>query len=273
MTTHITLLAILFILTILAYYNIIRYMYINKNPIGSLNIHYGDTPRVHYLNKVIISLTTTPERIEKSKYTIASLLDQSRRVDEIRIYVPEKSTIGTPYKIPKWLEVLPNHVPQFVIKRIGRDLGSSTKVLPAILEGGDNDAIIFVDDDMIYQSDMVKNLTQYSENFPDRAICNQGYKKGGKSLIGRVLELFGRLGKYLPDANVFEHDDVDVMNGFSGCLVKPGFFDKSLLSSREPLLGTSSDVIIADMLNDRGVKMISTGIPSYLPYFDKMLPR
>lgn len=106
---------VLIVITVLIYlvnqYEIIRYISINFNP--SFNMKYRSLKRVNKRDKCIISFTTTPARIQNSKFTISSLLSQTRRVDEIRLYIPTKTHKGEIYVIPKWMERLQKNLPIF----------------------------------------------------------------------------------------------------------------------------------------------------------------
>ena len=197
---YVILLLVLFFLYILAYYNIFRYIRINMNPTSKFSSDYGKLPRIKKKGKVIISLTTVPGRIETSKYSLASLLDQTQRVDEIRFYIPLESSKGEPYIIPEWMTNLSKNVKQFIIKRCVKDWGPATKIIPAVLDSqrGDIDSIIYVDDDIIYNKNMVETLVSYSKRYPKYAICNQGWNVERWIRNSKILQFFHHTGKYFP---------------------------------------------------------------------------
>lgn len=180
---------------------------------------YHNLPRVKSSDRVVLSFTTMPERLDDIKFTLMSLLDQSHRVDQINICIPYKmKRSGKEYIIPDYLKALKN----INILRC-QDYGPSTKLLPTLLNETNNTKIIYLDDDRIYGSRLVKNLVKFSEKYPDRVICNFGwnlphdrnYLTHRKHLVSTYLGKFG---------------NVDIIEGCEGCLVKPKFFDLNALA-------------------------------------------
>lgn len=266
---------LLYLILILFNYNIFRYISINYSPFSYFNSQkYQLLPRVRQKKKVIITFTTIPERIETSKYTISSLLNQTVRVDEICIYIPYKSSKGIPYIIPEWMINLEQQLIQFKIKRCDRDWGPATKIIPALIEFENTDyTIIYLDDDIIYNKNTIETLISYSKMYPNYAICNQGWdidrwnKKS--SFIGHILH---HSIKYFPTIEPYNYVFTDVMQGFSGVLIKPCFFDiKKLVKTNEypKEVFFVDDVYISGQLNNNGIYRISTLLHNGIPYFDE----
>jgi len=123
------------------------------------NIHYYDSKynklkRVNSDRKVVVTMTTVPSRINDCKETLISILDSSRKVDEICINIPYKTSKGEKYKIPKWLEKLKN----VKIYRVCKDFGPSTKLLPTLKREEKDTIIIVIDDDVIYGPKMIEKF-------------------------------------------------------------------------------------------------------------------
>lgn len=119
------------------------------------------------VKKVILSLTTTPNRINKIEPMLKSLLDQTIRVDQIALNLPLESNSGDEYKIPNNIEKICN------IYRSGKDYGPGTKFIPTLLREGDIDTtIILLDDDYIYGKDFIEKLMDYSEKNEDKCIVS-----------------------------------------------------------------------------------------------------
>ena len=271
---YVILLLVLIFLYILAYYNIFRYTRINMNPTSKFSSNYGKLPRVKKKGKVIISLTTVPGRIETSKYSLASLLDQTQRVDEIRFYIPLESSKGEPYIIPEWMTNLSKNVKQFIIKRCVKDWGPATKIIPAVLDSQreDIDSIIYVDDDIIYNKNMVETLVSYSKRYPKYAICNQGWNVERWIKNSKILQFFHHTRKYFPRSEPFYHNFTDVMQGFSGVLIKPSFFDISALvniKKYQKEVFFVDDVYLSGLLNNNGIHRITTDIQSGIPFWSE----
>jgi hypothetical protein len=160
-----TIILVLFIIIIflILYYDIYRY----------IKIHFDDESE--YINKyrklkkcqdyrVVISLTTVPDRVKLLKPVIKSLLDQSVKVDQIVLNLP-KMCKEKPYDVPNDLKNMCN------IFTSGRDYGPGTKFIPTILrEQEANTIIIMLDDDYIYGCKFIETiLNEYNRN-PDCAI-------------------------------------------------------------------------------------------------------
>ena len=160
-----TIILVLFIIIIflILYYDIYRY----------IKIHFDDESE--YINKyrklkkcqdcrVVISLTTVPDRVKLLKPIIKSLLDQSVKVDQIVLNLP-KMCKEQPYDVPNDLKNMCN------IFTCGRDYGPGTKFIPTILREQEADTIIIMlDDDYIYGYNFIETiLNEYNRN-PDCAI-------------------------------------------------------------------------------------------------------
>lgn len=99
-------------------------------------------------SRTIITLSTIPERISLLGPTLASLLDQTVRVNEIAINVPYVSRKGIEYEIPDWLDIMSKSSLSVSkgkkdkekkreniirIYRVEKDLGPATKLIPTML--------------------------------------------------------------------------------------------------------------------------------------------
>lgn len=117
--------------------------------------------------RVVISLTTTPYRIDRIRETLDSLLNQSIPADQIYLNIPyvlQRDNIS--YAIPEWLQ----NYPGITIKRV-EDFGPITKLLPTLEQEIDpNTIIITVDDDVWYPRHVVRDLVAYSLQHPQVAV-------------------------------------------------------------------------------------------------------
>ncbi len=215
------------IIVVLLYYSIYcielhRYIYCMYYPNVKYydkqyrNLKYVDNPEKR---KVVISLTTIPKRINKLKPTLCSILDQTRRVDEICINVPYTTLKGDIYNIPDWLKRLKN----VRIKRCDKDWGPSTKLIPTLIREDHKTIIIVVDDDVIYGSKTVENHVQvfYQRNCKD-AIISFGSK------INKSLHIEGTEGFIPPPHMNFKSSGYShVVYGHHSFLVTPEMFTKT----------------------------------------------
>ena len=171
-----TLLLILFIVVVIFHFDVPRYLLLHRSStMDNLIKNYMKIPHHKLTNKVIISLTTTSTRINNIKPMIASLLDQTVRVDKIVLNLVE----GVDYTID---ETLKNMVE---IIYSGKDYGKGTKCIPILLREGDkNTILIMLDDDYIYGEDFIETLLKLSLDNPDTVF----YKKGVMILKPEYLD-------------------------------------------------------------------------------------
>jgi GT2 family glycosyltransferase len=105
--------------------------------------------------RVIVSLSTVPDRINNLMPTIRSLLKQTRPPDEIVLAIPEFSVRERRhYVVPKYI----SRLPRVRILSTRDDWGPSTKFIAAIKDelaaGRQNTLIMVIDDDRVYPHEM-----------------------------------------------------------------------------------------------------------------------
>lgn len=211
--------------------------------------HYAQKIRVSAPDRVVISLTTTPERIVHLKPTLVSLLDSTRRVDEIRINLPYISKRGQPYVIPKWLESLKS----IRLARIEQDWGPGSKIYPALLEEDPQTVIIAIDDDMIYGSSLIENLVA------------QYYHHGGQAVItttGQLASDYVHKSKLSLILDFLRGpQSVEVVRGVSGFVLSPALVPKEVfdLESGPPEAVWVDDDWLSGWLKVYGVPVYQMG--------------
>src|SRR4029453_8760718 len=125
--------------------------------------------------RVIVSLSTVPDRINNLRPTIRSLLKQTRPPDEIVLAIPEFSVRERrPYVVPNYVSRLPRvrvlHCPE--------DWGPATKFIGVIQDelaaARENTLIMGVEDDRLYRRDALETYLYYNGQLPDAALCFRG---------------------------------------------------------------------------------------------------
>ncbi|PYL66164.1 MAG: hypothetical protein DMF20_07235 [Verrucomicrobia bacterium] len=199
--------------------------------------------------RVIVSLSTVPDRINNLRPTIRSLLKQTRPPDEIVLAIPEFSVRERrPYVVPKYI----SRLPRVRILRCREDWGPATKFIAAIQDelaaGRQNTLIVVVDDDRIYPRDALETYLYYSEQLPDAALCFRG------AAMPSTLDWDDAKMIYAKDLR--EPRPVAVITGCGSYLVQPRFFDRSLWNYSEapPVAFYIDDIWISAWLSRRGVK-------------------
>lgn len=172
----------------------------------------------------IVTLTTLPSRIGFVEQTIKSLLNQTVSPAAIRVNVPPVSRRERrPYVVPEWLQHLDS-----VTVHTCDDYGPATKLLPTLEAAAPDEPLIVVDDDRIYHRHFVEQIVTASNRYPDSAIVSSGWD-APDDFVDRpstlMATLAGRAPVPIKCTRVRGTRPVDIMQGFSGYLVKRRFFD------------------------------------------------
>src|ERR1700730_17204959 len=126
-------------------------------------------------SRVIVSLSTLPDRIANLQPTLDCLMNQTRAPDEIVLALPDFSLRQQePYVVPEYLA----SYSRVRILRGGKDWGPATKFIPVVQEemaaGRGHTLIMVVDDDRFYPRDALETYLHYHRQFPDAALCFRG---------------------------------------------------------------------------------------------------
>ena len=199
--------------------------------------------------RVIVSLTTLPDRIDNLEPTIRSLLEQTRPPDEIVLAIPKFSIRQKKeYVVPPYLE----RIERVRILRCQKDWGPATKFIPVIQEElGANRGrtlIMVVDDDRVYPRDALEIFLHYHQQMPDAALCFRG------ALMSRTFLWF--LPKFLRASQIREPKRVAVITGTASYLIQPRFFDSMLwdYSSAPASAFYVDDIWISGCLDRRNIQ-------------------
>jgi hypothetical protein len=164
-------------------------------------------------HRVVYSMTTIPSRIEFIGQTLQSIKNQSYKADKIYLNVVNNCNI------PEW--IIKDE--EIFINYCDIDFGPITKLLPTIEKEDDpNTIIITFDDDVLYHTDLVKNLINWSNKYPDEAIGYNGW------FIINVLEHGFYDNKFIGQNLDNLPKNVDVLEGYKGVLYKRKFFNKEI---------------------------------------------
>lgn len=139
----------------------------------------NDIPRTP---KLIVSLTSFPQRMYDIHYCLYSLLKQTLKPDMIILWLAEEQFPDKENDIPQ--EVLNLQKFGLTIKWC-KNLYSYKKLIPT-LEEFPNDIIITTDDDIFYEKDCIEKLYKSYIETPDTISCHRCHRiKTGKN--GEIL--------------------------------------------------------------------------------------
>ena len=200
----------------------IHYLWVNSRSLQYWDGYcYGNQKK----SDIIISLTTIPSRFEHIAPTIKSILAQSRSPQEIVIYIPQYSDREqTTYQIPKELA----NLKCVKVVEVDKDWGPATKFIPAILTQFERQKILVVDDDNIYPSSLVEGFYDYSLKHHHCILATSG-RRVPADLVDRPTTLWSKIMKTPPTPvtgrRVSGLYKTDIIQGYSGYLIQPTFFD------------------------------------------------
>ncbi|MBT9587509.1 hypothetical protein IV102_29475 [bacterium] len=175
--------------------------------------------------RVVACLTTIPSRLPHLELTFKSLLYQSWGLQKIRLHLPQYSEReGQPYIVPEhwlgrdWLEIV-----------TCPDFGPATKLLPALQDLPGDQRLLVVDDDMLYPATLVQFLLGHAQRNPDWVVASSGWRVPA-GLVDRPTTLWDNLARRSPApvkcTRVNHRYPVDIVQGYSGFLTQPDFYDK-----------------------------------------------
>lgn len=133
------------------------------------NAAYALSPLQKTEGRLIVSLTTFPKRIKRIWIVIESMLRQSQKPDMIILWLSQDQ-VDSMQKVPKRLRDLQKRGLQ--IRLCPGDLKSHKKYVYTLQEFP-NDFMITIDDDIIYPSDMISQLTALNKEFPASICCHR----------------------------------------------------------------------------------------------------
>lgn len=182
------------------------------------NNNKGITLEKYCNHNIIVSLTTYGKRIYDVHLAIESIMEQTMKANKIILWLE--------YDFEK------THLPLFLqkLKEKGleiyycKNLYSYKKLIPT-LKLFPNDAIITIDDDLIYEPDLLERLiSNYIKN-PSYIYCSRQHKMR--------LNKNGKLLPYLKWEWQSTNSEIDIMNfptGGAGTLYPPNSLDKEVFN-------------------------------------------
>lgn len=121
--------------------------------------------------KVVVSMTSFPARIDKAYYAIKSLMIQSYKPDRIIMWLAKEQFPNQ--NLPEKIRLLEN---KGVEIKWCDDLRSHKKYHYALQQQNDNEVVITYDDDIIYEYDSIEKLIKGHKQYPNSIICNRAHE-------------------------------------------------------------------------------------------------
>ena len=147
---------------LLTYFGIVRYLQLHVKGSEEFVEGYNSLPKASG-ERVVLSLAPTAEQLTKIRPTLNSILDQTVRVDQIALVVPE----GHEDRVPAYVTEIANVFPA------GRDYGLGTRLIPILLREKEcGTTIIGLESDVVYGKDFIEFITDEAETNPGSVLVD-----------------------------------------------------------------------------------------------------
>lgn len=204
----------------------------------------GVTDEKYCNHNIIVSLTSYGKRVNDVAITIASIMEQTVKANRIILWLDNSFQSK---RLPVCLELLKKRGLEV---KFCKDIRSYTKLIPALKECPE-DAIITIDDDLIYDYDLLEHLIiAYLEN-PNNIYCHRMHQmKIGND--GKILPYFS----WNWECNDMEASHLVFPTGVGGVLYPPHSLDEEVFNE-EVFLGIckyADDIWFKAMALKKGTK-------------------
>jgi hypothetical protein len=203
------------------------------------------------VRRVIVSLTTIPERIEIVHYAVKSLMLQSYSPDRVLLWLSKEQFADI--KIPEKLLSLQKEGLEICFCE---DVKPHKKYYFAMQEQGD-DLLLTYDDDLIFPTDSIEKLVYWHEKYPSCIICNRAQvlsmKEDGSLKSCTEWNVYATEGCHSPS------DKIMASTG-GGCLYPPECFGEMVyhMDDIKKYALFADDLWMKTMALYYGVKIVKT---------------
>ena len=169
--------------------------------------------------KIIISLTTFPERIKELKYVLYSLFNQTVKADKIVLYLSEEEFKNKENDLPEDIKQFENYGLEI---RWVKNLRSYNKLIYA-LKDFPNDIIVTVDDDIFYDKNLIKNLYKSYVKNPEYIHANRVHK-----IVKNSNDNILPYEYWIKEIDTSKVDFTNFLTGVGGVLYPPNVFNEEV---------------------------------------------
>lgn len=177
------------------------------------------------MEKVVVSLTSFPAAIKYAPVAIKSILRGSVLPDKLVLYLTFDQFKGI--SLPEELISLEKEYDIFEIRDYPNEIRSYRKLIPALRDFPE-DVIVTIDDDVYYDSDMLKRLLSLHAKYPDYIIAHRAKRL-------KLDKPYKKWSKYRWYDFIFKKDYAALDNlftGVGGVLYPPGCLKRDMLDEK-----------------------------------------
>lgn len=169
-------------------YSLIRFLLRNYyNFIFPLQIQLKKKQSLSNDDKIIVSLTSFPKRINKVWMVVETLFNQTHKPDKVILTLSE-------------LQFPDKKIPQKLLDQTKRGLEiiwtkddiRSHKKYYYTMQKYPNSIVITADDDILYEESLIEKLIEFHQKYPNCVLCNSGALKIGKNYFNWKRLFFQR---------------------------------------------------------------------------------
>ncbi len=245
--------------------NFVEINHINKKEIDKELESFSDrgVKKSKRKPRIIVSLTSIPERMYDVHYTLYSLLNQQVKPDKVILWLSEDDFPNGEIDLPKEVLKLKNNGLSI---RFCEDLRSFKKIIP-VLKTYPNDIIVTADDDIYYPSNWLKLLYEdYRRNEND--IIAHRVRKIEINDKGEIDDY----NNWSLNENPNDYSYLNLPTGAGGVLYPPNCFYKDVLDDKifKSRCRYSDDIWLWAMavLNHKKIKTPKNKLNSELIYIN-----
>jgi hypothetical protein len=188
------------------------------------------------MTQVILTMTTVPSRMDSTLFQSLKVLsdlnhdDYELHLNLPAIYKPTKEK----YVAPSWIA----DMRRVKVFEGLEDMGPKTKIIPTLLRVEDPDAIIItVDDDIIYNRDLIEYHLKKRLQYPDAAL-------GFSGTVRERMIFF-----------TAKDVEVDILDNYKTASYKRSMFDADFFD-RYAGQSWNDDIVVSAYFRDKGIKKI-----------------
>lgn len=202
--------------------------------------------------RVIVSMTSFPQRMLQTYYAIKSLMLQTYKADEIILWLsdlqfPER-------KIPNRFDEL--IAAGLTIKFTPDDLRSHKKYFYTLQSQKPNEVVVTFDDDIIYEATALERLVSVHQKYPEAIVCEYGNEitlQNGKIAPYNNWKVDSSIGVSEPDLKIMAYTGAGCLYPYN--IMPTSTFDKDSLISNAI---TADDLWMKFNSLAQGIKVIKT---------------
>lgn len=203
--------------------------------------------------RIVVSLTTSPDRIDKIKPVLDSIMNQNIVPNKIYLNLPHifKRTGKQFDKIPEFITSNP-----LIFINKCEDIGPATKIIPTLVYEKDPETIIIsIDDDILYDKNVINTFIHYSLQYPKSCITGTSFIEDEYNVLYKKIPFFSRI--YYSQ----------FLEGYSGVLYKVRFFSNFALdyiTESPKYCFLADDLMLSNHLLKNKIPIISIEIRKYI---------